>query len=269
MRAIVAVCGLALSVGACSTTPSVEAPGRPNVQTQEMKYEQNGTSLQGLLAWDANQQTRRPGVLVVHEWWGHDDHARNQAKRLAEAGYVAFALDMYGDGKTAMHPDDAQKLMMEATADPAVVGARFNAARQVLASDSHVDPERLAAIGYCFGGNVVLSMARLGADLDAVASFHGVLAPLPPATPGTVKARVLVLHGSADPFVPAEVLAAFRTEMTAAQANFRVVEYPGVKHAFTNPTAESHQMPELSYDANADKQSWQELQRLLIETFGN
>jgi dienelactone hydrolase len=256
---------LALTV-ACAPSEA-PVPAGPDIQTREITYRQNGTSLQGLIAWDANAEGRRPGVLVVHEWWGHNDHARTQARRLAEAGYVGFALDMYGDGRHAMHAEDAQKLMTEATADPAVIVARFNAARAALTADAHVDPERVAAIGYCFGGNVVLSMARAGADLDAVASFHGVLSPLPPAVPGGVKARVLVLHGGSDPFVPAEALAAFRQEMTAAQADVRVVEYPNAKHGFTNPTAASYQMPELAYDAEADRESWEELLTLLRDTF--
>lgn len=258
-------------LAACSGAapePEPAAPSGPDVQTREVDYEQGATTLKGMLAWDANITTPRPGVLVVHEWWGHDDHTRNQAKRLAEAGYVAFALDMYGDGKVAEHPEDAQKFMIEATADPAVVAARIAAAREVLTSDPLVKAGDLAAIGYCFGGGVVLDLARSGADFDAIVSFHGVLATNTPAQPGQIKARVLVLAGDADEIVPAGQVAAFRDEMTKAGAPFNLVVYPGAKHGFTNPTAADHGMTQLGYDADADRQSWQAMLDLFAEVFG-
>ena len=180
---------------------------------------------------------------------------------------MALALDMYGDGKHADHPDDAQKFATEATKDPAVVKARFDAARALLAADTHVDKDRIAAIGYCFGGGIVLNMARAGEDLDAVVSFHGSLEPAMKAAPGAITARVLVLTGGADDFAPPAVVDAFRQEMTAAKANHRVVVYPGVKHSFTNPAAESHGMPQLGYDADADRQSWEEMLALFKDVF--
>ena len=237
------------------------------MQTRDVEYSQNGTSLKGLLAWDANAAGRRPGVLVVHEWWGHDEHARNQARRLAEAGYVGFALDMYGDGEQAAHPEDAQKFVEEATKDLNVLTARFNAARDVLAKDPNVNPDRIAAIGYCFGGGVVLGMARMGADLDAVVSFHGALESPVAAKPGAVKARVLVLHGEADQMVMPAHVEAFRKEMTDAGANFRIVTFPGAKHSFTNPKAESHGMDALAYDEDADRKSWAEMLALFKEVW--
>ena len=256
---------------ACESTsapvPAPAAPAAPNIQTRDVTYSQNGTTLKGLMAWDANATGKRPGVIVVHEWWGHDEHARNQARRAAEAGYVAFALDMYGEGKQAAHPDDAQKFMAEATKDPAVVAARFNAAMDLLKKDPNVDTGRIAAIGYCFGGSVVLGMARNGADLDAAVSFHGVLETTSPAKPGAVTARVLVLHGEADPMVTPAHVDAFRQEMTDARANFRVVTYPGARHAFTNPKAESHGMPALAYNEEADRKSWKEMLDLLKDVW--
>lgn len=260
---LMAAMAMACSAPAPDPAPSAE----PDVQTREVSYALDGTTLTGLVAWDANADGRRPGVLVVHEWWGHDAHARNQTRRLAEAGYVAFALDMYGDGKLAEHPEDAQRFMAEATADPAVVRARFDAARNLLAQDLNVRPDDIAAIGYCFGGGVVLDMARAGADLDAVVSFHGLLATATPAQPGTVAARVLVLTGEADEFVPAGQVEAFRAEMTNAGANFEVVSYPGAKHGFTNPDAADHGMTQLGYDADADQQSWQAMLDLLAQVF--
>jgi dienelactone hydrolase len=243
------------------------APAAAQVQTREVSYTHAGTTLKGLIAWNSKHMTRRPGVLVVHEWWGHDEHARNQAKRLAEAGFVGFALDLYGGGKVAAHPDDAQKFMAEATKDPEVVVARFNAALAELKRDSHVDPGQTAAIGYCFGGAVVLEMARRGADLDAVVSFHGALETKTPATKGAIKMPILVLTGEADPMVPAPVVDAFRKEMDAAGAKYRVVSYPKAKHAFTNPQADSHKMEALAYDADADRKSWAEMLALFAQVF--
>jgi dienelactone hydrolase len=226
------------------------------VQTREVEYTQDGTKLHGFLAWDDAVKGKRPGVLVVHEWWGMNEHSRHQAKRLAQAGFVGFALDMYGDGKVATHPQDAQTFSAEATKDPAVVAARFNAGREQLVSDPHVDPKRIGAIGYCFGGGVVLGMVRSGADLGAVATFHGALGTDHPAEPGKVHAPILVMTGADDPFVPPEQVAAFEKEMKAAGANFRIIRYPGAKHGFTNPDAAKYGMEQLAYNADADKKSW-------------
>ena len=237
------------------------------VQTREVEYKQGDTVLVGLVAWDGAAKGKRPGVLVVHEWWGHNEHARNQAKRLAEAGYVGFALDLYGKGKVATHPNDAEAFMTEATKDPAVLAARFNAALELLKQDPHVDPKKIAAIGYCFGGSVVLGRARAGADLAAVASFHGALATKSPAEKGKVKARVLVLTGAADPFIPPDQVEAFTKEMTAAGATFQVVSYPGAKHGFTNPNADKAGMDALAYNAEADQKSWAAMLELFKEVF--
>jgi len=237
------------------------------VQTREIEYKQGDTVLQGHIAWDGALKGKRPGVLVVHEWWGHVEHTRNQAKRLAEAGYVGFALDMYGKGKVATHAKDAEAFMNEVTKDPAVLVARFNAALELLTQDPHVDPEKIAAIGYCFGGAVVLGRARAGADLAAVVSFHGALATKSPAEKGKVKARVLVLTGAADPFVPPSLVEAFTKEMEAAGATFQVISYPGVRHSFTNPAADKAGMDALAYNAEADQKSWAAMLALFKEVF--
>jgi len=259
--------GLALVVAWLVFAP--QAPRAPKIQTKEVEYRQGGTVLKGFIAWDDAVSGKRPGVLVVHEWWGLNDHARNQARRLAEAGYVGFALDMYGAGKVTTHPQDAQAFATEATKDPAVVAARFNAALELLKQDPRVDPARIAAIGYCFGGGVVLGMARAGSDLAAVVSFHGSLGTKTPAEPGKVKARVLVLAGGADPFVPPEQVEAFRKEMQAAGARFDIVTYPGAKHGFTNPDAAQYGMPQLAYDAAADRESWAAMRKLFHDVFGS
>lgn len=243
------------------------APRTTDVKTREIEYRQGDTVLRGFIAWDDAVKSKRPGVLVVHEWWGLNEHARAAARHLAEAGYVGFAIDMYGNGKVATHPQDAQGFMVEATKDPATLPARFNAALAELKKDPHVDPARIAAIGYCFGGGVVLSMARAGADLAAVVSFHGALATKNPAQPGKVKARVLVLTGGADPFVPPDQVEALRQEMQAAGAHFEIVTYPGAKHGFTNPEAASYGMAQLAYDSTAARQSWEAMRKLFREVF--
>jgi dienelactone hydrolase len=238
------------------------------IQTREIELKQGSTVLKGFIAWDDAFIERRPGVLVVHEWWGHNEHVRAQARRLAEAGYVGLALDLYGGGKVAAHPADAEKFMAEAVKDPAAIRARFDAALAVLKADSHVDATRVAALGYCFGGGVVLDMARAGhPDLDAVVTFHGVLATQTPARKGAIHARVLVLHGTDDPMATAADVEALRKELDAAGATYAIVTYPGAKHAFTNPKADSHGMAALSYNADADKRSWATMLGLLKDVW--
>jgi len=238
---------------------SLATPALPAVRSRVVDYSQDGHELQGYMAWDDAAKGPRPGVLVVHEWWGHNEHARRAADRLAKEGYVAFALDMFGKGKLAQHPDSAQAFVAEATSNVAVAVARFDAALAILKADAHVDSSRIGAIGYCFGGAVVLNMARAGMPLRAVGTFHGALAAMVPAEPGKVKAKLLVQTGADDPMIPAEAVAAFEKEMKAAGADFRVITYPGAKHSFTNPDADSHGIPGLSYNAAADKKSWAEL----------
>ncbi len=269
-------------LGACAA-PEPESPPEPGperatapvaaqeIRGEEIAYQSGGVQLNGYLVYDAARQDRRPGVLVVHEWWGHNEYARRRARMLAELGYTAFAVDMYGDGKFAEHPDDAERFMTEVTDRMDVAIERFRAARAILEQHPSVDPTRIAAIGYCFGGGIVLHMARIGSDLAGVASFHGGLATASPAQPGAVTARVLVLHGADDPFVPAEQLEAFKQEMDAAGADWQLIAYPGAIHSFTNPGAtaigERFGLP-LAYQREADERSWAELERFLAESFG-
>ncbi len=260
MKSVLALTAVALFVVSAM-------PASAEVKTREIEYQQDGTTLQGFVAWDDAAKSKRPGVLVVHEWWGHNAHARHQAERLAKAGYVGFALDMYGKGKLATHPGDAQAFMAEATKDPAVTAARFQSALDQLKQDPHVNPEKIGAIGYCFGGAIVLNMARAGLDLDAVASFHGALGTENPAEQGKVRARVLVMTGLADSFVPADQVAALDAEMKAAGANYQIIRYPGARHGFTNPDAASYGMEQLAYNASADKQSWAATLKMLKQAF--
>ena len=246
-------------------------PVQAAVLGEEVSYQAGGTTLKGSLARDTAMQGKRPGILVVHEWWGHNDYARERARQLAELGYVALAVDMYGDGKTADHPDDAGKFAGAVRSNLPLMQARFEAARAFLNSQPEVDPEQNAAIGYCFGGGVVLAMARSGMDLDGVVSFHGSLGGGGTAAPGTVKARILVANGADDPFVTAEQIAAFKAEMDAAGADYTFINYPGARHSFTNPGAdafgERFGLP-LAYNAEADADSWAEMQAFFRSLFG-
>jgi dienelactone hydrolase len=247
---------------------STASTARAGVKTQEIEYQQGDTPLQGFLAYDDAAKGKRPGVIVVHEWWGMNEHARNQAIRLAKAGYVAFALDMYGKGKIATHPKDAQTFMAEATKDPAVVVARFNAGLEILKKQPQVDADKIAAIGYCFGGGVALAMARAGADLNAVATFHAHLAPSGPAAEkGKVKAKILAQTGGQDVMVPKDQVEAFKKEMQDAGVDATVITYPNAKHSFTNPDAAKAGMEQLAYDADADKKSWAELVKFFKKVF--
>lgn len=236
---------------------------------KEVSYHAGDILLKGYLATDTAIQGKRPGILVVHEWWGLNTYARKRADMLAALGYTALAVDMYGDGKTADHPDDAGKFAGAVGRDPALMKTRFMAALDFLKRQPGVDAARIAAIGYCFGGGVVLEMARQGVDIDGVVSFHGSLGKTTPEK-GAVRARVLVLNGAADPFVTTEQIAAFKAEMDAAGANYTFVNYPGARHSFTNPEAdvfgERFDLP-LAYDANADAASWQAMQDLFVEIF--
>jgi len=246
-----------------------EPPAPTGVETKEVTYASGPTQLKGFIAYPARTD-KRPGVLVVHEWWGHNEHARRSATRLAEMGYVALAVDMYGDGKLAGHPDDAKKFMMEVMGNAQEGAKRFEAARALLAADPRTDADKIAAIGYCMGGAIVLNMARTGSDLDAVASFHGNLAAQQPMKPNAFAGKILVAHGGADPFVPPEQVEAFKKEMDAASAKYDLVVYPGAKHGFTNPEATENgkkfSIP-IEYNAQADAESWQKLQQLLAEVW--
>ncbi len=242
----------------------------PDIKGKDVSYEAGGVKMTGYLAYDESVLGERPGVLVVHEWWGLNDYARRRARMLAELGYAALAVDMYGGGRTARHPDDARKFSSEVMKNFDTAKARFIAALDFLKKQPMVDPSRIAAVGYCFGGGVVLNMARQGVDLKGVASFHGTLTPVEPAKPGSIKAKILVLNGADDKFVPREQVQAFKQEMRAAGADFKFVDYPGALHSFTNPGADEYGrkfgLP-LAYDAEADKQSWNELKLFLRKVF--
>lgn len=238
---------------------------------EEVSYTDKGVTMKGYLAYDKDIKGKRPGILVVHEWWGHNDYARKRALMLAGMGYTALAVDMYGDGKTADHPDDAGKFAKAVASNLPMAQSRFEAAMKVLNGHRTVEPGQLAAIGYCFGGGVALHMARAGLDLKGVASFHGSLPTETPAEKGKVKAKVAVFTGADDPMAPKAQVDAFVQEMDKAGVEYKLVSYPGVKHSFTNPDADElgrkFNLP-LAYNAEADKDSWSQLGEFLTGLFG-
>lgn len=247
-----------VAMGLLFTVFAVQA----EVVGKEVSYQSGGTTLKGYLAYDDSIKGQRPGVLVVHEWWGHNEYARIRAEMLAEQGYTALAVDMYGDGRQAGHPDDAGKFAAAVRNNMPQAEARFRAAMALLKAHASVDPQQIAAIGYCFGGGIVLEMARRGVELAGVASFHGSLGTANPAQQGKVKAKVLVMNGAEDPFVKSEQIVAFKKEMEQAGVDYRFINYPGARHSFTNPQAnrfgEKFGLP-LAYNEKADQQSWKEL----------
>ena len=243
------------------------------VQTREMDYtSSDGAHLRGYYAWDDSRKGARPGVIVVHEWWGLNDYARRRARELAQLGYAALAIDMYGDGKTTEKSSEAMEMMHGASNDSKVSYARALAGLELLKAQKEVDPKRIAAIGYCFGGKVVLDMARQGMDLAGVVSFHGVLATTTPAQKGKVKARVLVLNGAADKFISADDIARTTAEMQDAGVDFTFVNYPDAKHAFTSPDADRlgrENGMDIGYNAAADKASWKKMREFFDILFAS
>jgi len=238
------------------------------IKEEPVTYKDVDTTLHGFIVYDDAVQGKRPGIVVVHEWWGITAHTRSEARKFAEQGYTAFVADMFA-GKTADNPTDAGGLSKGLMGNPAGMQARFNAAYATLAKHSTVDAKHIGASGYCMGGSVVLNMARTGADLASVVAFHAGLGTSTPATEGKVKAKVLVLNGADDPFVKPEQYAALKKDMEAAKADYRVVEYPGAVHAFTNPEAteagKKFNLP-LRYDAKANKQAKAEADKLFAAT---
>ena len=226
---------------------------------KDVTYKAGDMTMRGHLVYDQAIKGKRPGVLVVPEWWGANDYARKRARMLAEAGYVALVVDMYGNGQVVDNPREASALAGSVNRNPEVAYARMEAARRFLDRQPNVKRGVTAALGYCFGGAIVLNMARAGMPLRSVVSYHGVLASDVNVKPGSIRAKIRVFHGEADPLVPPEQVESFKTEMANAQADYMLVAYPGVKHTFTNREADSFAaqfgLP-LKYDYEADKDSW-------------
>lgn len=254
MRIIIAACAIVM----------LAAGANAAVQLEPVEYKIDGVTLKGQLAYDDATKDRRPGVVVVHEWWGLNEYAKRRARMLAEAGYVALAVDMFGDGKTTTHPAEAGEWASAVRSNQQTGMDRFMAGYNVLKGNPRVDGSHISAIGYCFGGGVVLSVAMAGVDLDAVVSFHGSLPTDPVKT--KPRARMLVCNGAADAFVTAEQIASFMQVATEAGADWVFVSYAGAKHSFTNADAGKAGIPALEYNEKADLRSWQAMLDFFAES---
>jgi dienelactone hydrolase len=242
------------------------SPAFAEVKTKKVEYKFDGVTLVGHLYWDDASKEKRPGVLVVHEWWGLDDHAKAKAEELAKLGYVAFACDMYGDGKVVDHPTDAGKMATTVRANNDIWRGRATAALKVLTDSELTDAKRCAAIGYCFGGSTCFQLVLGGADLKAIATFHAALPNPKPEEAQKVKAKVLVCHGEADKFIPEKAIADFKKAMTDAKVSLDFQSYPGVVHSFTVKGADAKKIDGMKYDKEADEKSWAAMKKLFEET---
>ena len=247
---------------------SLAGAARAAIKTQEVEYEHGGTKLLGFLAYDDAAQGKRPGVMVVHEWWGHNDYARRRAEQLARLGYVGFAIDMYGKGVQAKTIEEAGKMAGQFKNDRRLMRERAAAGLEALKKQQQVDASKVAAIGYCFGGTVALELARSGADVVAVATFHAALDTPNAADAKKIKGKVIVFHGADDPFVPTEQVHAFVKEMQDAKTDWQFVAYGGAVHSFTNPDVDRIGLQGAAYNRNADRRSWKAMQTFFEDVFG-
>lgn len=258
-----------MSMLAMACTETKKETVEVNIKGEEVSYSTDDITMNGYIAYNENSTEKRPGILVVHEWWGHDEYTRERADMLAELGYVAIAVDMYGDGKQAAHPEDAMNFSSNVMGNFDSAKARFNAAIETLKSNPNVDTTQIGAIGYCFGGSVILSMANAGLDLKGVAAFHAGL-QLPVMPGDDLTSRVIVMNGADDPFVTAEQVENFTGALESAEADFQYINYESAVHAYTNPRADSlgkkFELP-LAYNAKADSASWEEMKNFFNNTF--
>jgi dienelactone hydrolase len=238
------------------------------VVTEEVPYEHNQAKLMGYLAYDDAVKGKMPGVLVVHEWWGLNEYAKKRARQLAGLGYLAFAVDMYGEGKVTTHPEEASEWTKKITSNVGQWQERANAALIVVKKHPRVDPERIAAIGYCFGGATVQQMAYSGAGLKGAVSFHGSPVPVQEKQVQQVKAKILILHGASDPMVKEDQIQSYIKAMEQSGLDWQMIFYSGAKHSFTNKDADKAGMEALKYSASADKRSWQHMKVFFKEVLG-
>jgi dienelactone hydrolase len=246
------------------------ASNSTSIELKTIPYTLDDVTMQGALAVDASKQGRRPAVLVVHEWWGRNAFSDDRAKALAKLGYVGFAVDMYGNHAQADNPTEASALSSAIGGNLSLMKDRFMSAIHALKQQPEVDPERIAVIGFCFGGSVALSMVRQGVPLRAVAGFHAGLSGLAPIAHSPINVPVRLYMGGNDPFVPTEQVDATVKEMRAAGTDIEVVTYPDAKHAFTNPAAtqkgETFNLP-LQYNEQAAYDSWHQMGAFLADAF--
>ncbi|MGE5401016.1 MAG: dienelactone hydrolase family protein [Ignavibacteriales bacterium] len=237
------------------------------IHKETVDYKSDGVALQGYLVYDDAVKDKRPGILIVHEWWGLNDYPKMRAEQLAKLGYVAFAADMYGKGVTAKTPDEAGKLAAPFRNDRSLTRKRITVALDILRKNPHVDQGKIAAIGYCFGGMVALELARSGADIKGVAGFHTALDTPTPADAKKIKGKILVMIGADDKAVPPDQRQAFQKEMEQGGVDWQMNLYGGAVHAFTNPAAGNDPSKGMAYNANADKRSWEAMKTFFQEIF--
>ncbi len=240
---------------------------RAEVRTEVVEYKQGDTVLEGYLAYDDTIKGKRPGVLIVHEWMGVNNYVKKRAEQLAKLGYVAFAADIYGKGIRPKNSDEAAAESTKYKTDRKLMRARVKAGLEVLKNHKLVEDRYTAAIGYCFGGTTVLELARSGADVKGVVSFHGGIDTPNPNDAKNIKGKVLALHGGDDPFVPAAQVAAFQDEMRKAGVDWNMVIYGGAVHSFTNPDAGNDNSKGAAYNEKADKRSWEDMNQFFKEIF--
>lgn len=237
------------------------------IQSKTVEYKQGNTTLEGVLVYDDAIPGKRPGILVVHQWLGITDYEKHRAEMLAKLGYVAFCADIYGKGVRPRDTSEAGPLASRYKADRPLLRARVNAGLEVLKKNQFADPSRIAAIGYCFGGTTVLELARSGADLAGVVSFHGGLDSPTPADGANIKCKVLACHGADDPFEKAKDLTAFENEMRDHKVDWQLIFYGGAVHSFTQPMAGNDNSKGAAYNERADKRSWEAMKQFLAELF--
>jgi dienelactone hydrolase len=237
------------------------------IKSKPIAYQDGDLQLEGYYAWDDAVSGKRPGIIIVHEWWGLNDYARHRADQLARLGYAAFAVDMYGKGKLTEHPTEAREWAAQVRKNVDAWQQRALAGLNVLKQQEQCDTTRIAAMGYCFGGSTALQMAYTGADLKGVVTFHGAL-PIPDESQAkAIKARILVCHGSADRFIPQDVIEKFQHMLDQAGADWTMVYYAGARHSFTDPDADKHNVDGMKYQKAADERSWKEMQEFYKEIF--
>lgn len=238
------------------------------IKTETIEYTHGDVVLQGYIAYDDASAEKRPGVLVVHEWMGINDYARTRAEQLASLGYVAFALDMYGEDVKVTNAQEASTWAGKFYTDRQLMRDRANAGLEQLQTFRLTDPARIAAIGYCFGGSTVLEMARGGTTISGVVSFHGNLANPTPSNAADIKTKVLVCHGAIDPYVPMEQVNGFVAEMDSAKVDYQLIMYANAVHGFTNPNNGTDNSKGAAYNEAADKRSWEAMKSFFAEIFG-
>lgn len=245
----------------------ISSPVSGKVITETISYSRDGVPLEGYLAYDDAIEGKRPGVLVVHEWWGLNQYARNRAEQLAGLGYIAFAVDMYGKGKVTEHPDKAAEWMKQVTGNIEKWRRRAMAGLEILKQRPRTQTGSIAAIGYCFGGSTVQQLAYSGADIKGVVSFHGSLVMPPEDLTSGIPAKMLILHGASDPMTKLESIPGYITAMEKSGIDWQLIIYGGAKHSFTNPNADQFGMDALAYSKSADRRSWANMKLFFDEIF--